>query len=219
MDFCFILRCEGGLGLVHRQPPANATRRSPVSAESSLRRSQANELMDWLKTVLAGRRWGVKAISRLESHPCVITVEEMGAARHFVRTQFTQYPKRPVTHFCSHSWKLIQGEAVRRRVAAVAAAGGHWRLCLAAVAGGGVCDEWWRMAVVGGGGGGGGGSGWWWWVVAGGGYLPTLRCFRGLVSPRPGRRPGLLAAAVLGGDDRRWGWRVAACGGDCGNGR
>ncbi|XP_069161819.1 uncharacterized protein [Procambarus clarkii] len=108
MDFCFILRCEGGLGLVHRQPPANATRRSPVSAESSLRRSQANELMDWLKTVLAGRRWGVKAISRLESHPCVITVEEMGAARHFVRTQFTQYPKRPVTHFCSHSWKLIQ---------------------------------------------------------------------------------------------------------------
>ncbi|XP_069156532.1 heat shock protein 75 kDa, mitochondrial [Procambarus clarkii] len=80
-----------------------------MSAESSLRRSQANEFMDWLKTVLAGRCWGVKATSRLESHPYVITVEEMGAARHFVRTQFTQYPKRPDTHFCSHSWKLIQG--------------------------------------------------------------------------------------------------------------
>ncbi|XP_069156552.1 heat shock protein 75 kDa, mitochondrial-like isoform X3 [Procambarus clarkii] len=77
--------------------------------ESSLRRSQANEFMDWLKTVLAGRCWGVKATSRLESQPCVITVEEMGAARHFVRTQFTQYPKRPDTHFCSLSWKLIQG--------------------------------------------------------------------------------------------------------------
>ncbi|XP_069156981.1 heat shock protein 75 kDa, mitochondrial-like isoform X2 [Procambarus clarkii] len=77
--------------------------------ESSLRRSQATELMDWLKTVLAGRCWGVKATSRLESHPCVITVEEMGAARHFVHTQFTQYPKTPDTHFCSHSWKLIQG--------------------------------------------------------------------------------------------------------------
>ncbi|XP_045606054.1 LOW QUALITY PROTEIN: heat shock protein 75 kDa, mitochondrial [Procambarus clarkii] len=61
--------------------------------ESSLRRSQANELMDWLKTVLAGRCWGVKATSRLESHPCVVTVEEMGAARHFVRTQFTQIPE------------------------------------------------------------------------------------------------------------------------------
>nr|XP_045615623.1 heat shock protein 75 kDa, mitochondrial-like [Procambarus clarkii] len=80
-----------------------------MSAESSLRRSQATELMDWLKTVLAGRCWGVKTTSRLESHPCVITVEEMGAARHFVHTQFTQYPKRPDTHFCSHSWKLIQG--------------------------------------------------------------------------------------------------------------
>ncbi|XP_069158581.1 uncharacterized protein [Procambarus clarkii] len=77
--------------------------------ESSLRRSQATEFMDWLKTVLAGRCWGVKTTSRLESHPCVITVEEMGAARHFVHTQFTQYPKRPDTHFCSHSWKLIQG--------------------------------------------------------------------------------------------------------------
>ncbi|XP_071514901.1 heat shock protein 75 kDa, mitochondrial [Panulirus ornatus] len=61
--------------------------------EGGLRRSQANELMDWLKTVLSGRCWGVKATSRLESHPCVITVEEMGAARHFVRTQFTQIPE------------------------------------------------------------------------------------------------------------------------------
>lgn len=64
-----------------------------LTAEGGLRRSQANELMDWLKTVLAGRCWGVKATSRLESHPCVVTVEEMGAARHFVRTQFTQIPE------------------------------------------------------------------------------------------------------------------------------
>ncbi|XP_068211173.1 heat shock protein 75 kDa, mitochondrial [Palaemon carinicauda] len=62
-------------------------------AESGLRRSEANELMDWMKTVLAGRCWGVKATSRLETHPCVVTVEEMGAARHFVRTQFTQIPE------------------------------------------------------------------------------------------------------------------------------
>nr|XP_053628584.1 heat shock protein 75 kDa, mitochondrial-like [Cherax quadricarinatus] len=62
-------------------------------AESGLRRTQANELMDWLKTVLSGRCWGVKATPRLESHPCAVTVEEMGAARHFVRTQFTQIPE------------------------------------------------------------------------------------------------------------------------------
>lgn len=62
-------------------------------ATSGLRRSEANELMDWMKSVLVGRCWGVKATPRLETHPCVVTVEEMGAARHFVRTQFTQIPE------------------------------------------------------------------------------------------------------------------------------
>ncbi|KAG0728061.1 Heat shock protein, mitochondrial [Chionoecetes opilio] len=62
-------------------------------SEGSLLRTEANELMEWLKTVLAGRCWGVKATPRLEAHPCVVTVEEMGAARHFVRTQFSQIPE------------------------------------------------------------------------------------------------------------------------------
>ncbi|KAK7076997.1 TNF receptor-associated protein 1, mitochondrial [Halocaridina rubra] len=62
-------------------------------AESGLRKSEADELMNWMKSILTGRCWGVKATSRLESHPCVVTVEEMGAARHFVRTQFTQIPE------------------------------------------------------------------------------------------------------------------------------
>ena len=30
---------------------------------------------------------------KLESHPCVVTVEEMGAARHFVRTQSQAVPE------------------------------------------------------------------------------------------------------------------------------
>ncbi|CAL4129968.1 unnamed protein product, partial [Meganyctiphanes norvegica] len=59
-------------------------------AEGSLRKEEANALMEWLKTTLAGRCYGVKATPRLQSHPCVVTVEEMGAARHFVRTQFSQ---------------------------------------------------------------------------------------------------------------------------------
>ncbi|KAK4317906.1 hypothetical protein Pmani_011043 [Petrolisthes manimaculis] len=62
-------------------------------AEGGLMRSQANELMEWLKSLLAGRCWGVKATPRLESHPCAITVEEMASARHFVRTQFSQIPE------------------------------------------------------------------------------------------------------------------------------
>ncbi|XP_042890511.1 heat shock protein 75 kDa, mitochondrial-like isoform X2 [Penaeus japonicus] len=63
------------------------------NAEGGLGRTDANELMNWLKTVLAGRCWTVKATPRLETHPCVVTVEEMGAARHFVKTQFTQVPE------------------------------------------------------------------------------------------------------------------------------
>lgn len=35
----------------------------------------------------------MEATSRLESHPCVVTVEEMSAARHFVRTQSHQVPE------------------------------------------------------------------------------------------------------------------------------
>ena len=35
----------------------------------------------------------MRVTHKLESHPCVVTVEEMGAARHFVRTQFQTIPE------------------------------------------------------------------------------------------------------------------------------
>lgn len=60
------------------------------SESGGLRKSEAKELLDWIKKVLAGRCWHVKSTSRLESHPCVVTVEEMSSARHFVKTQFSQ---------------------------------------------------------------------------------------------------------------------------------
>ena len=50
-------------------------------------------LKDWLKTALAGKVEGVKTTTRLESHPCVITVEEMAAARQFIRTQAQSLPE------------------------------------------------------------------------------------------------------------------------------
>ena len=46
--------------------------------------------MDWWRTSLAGKCASVRATPRLEQHPCVVTVEEMAAARHFVKTQFSQ---------------------------------------------------------------------------------------------------------------------------------
>lgn len=49
-----------------------------------------NELSDWIKKQLSGKAVEVNATTRLENHPCVVTVEEMAAARHFIRTQSHQ---------------------------------------------------------------------------------------------------------------------------------
>lgn len=61
--------------------------------EDSLQRSQINELVDWIKGQLAGKVSEVKATTRLVEHPCVVTVEDMAAARHFIRTQGHQIPE------------------------------------------------------------------------------------------------------------------------------
>jgi len=46
-----------------------------------------NELSNWIQTQLGTKAAKVKVTKKLESHPCVITVEEMAAARHFIKTQ------------------------------------------------------------------------------------------------------------------------------------
>lgn len=56
-------------------------------------RSQIDEIIPWIKSSLADKVANVKATTRLEEHPCVVTVEEMGAARHFIRTQGHQVPE------------------------------------------------------------------------------------------------------------------------------
>ncbi|XP_065170658.1 heat shock protein 75 kDa, mitochondrial [Atheta coriaria] len=58
--------------------------------DDSLKRSEIDELTAWMKDKLAGKASTVNATTRLENHPCVVTVEEMAAARHFIRTQSHQ---------------------------------------------------------------------------------------------------------------------------------
>ncbi|XP_069680371.1 heat shock protein 75 kDa, mitochondrial [Periplaneta americana] len=53
----------------------------------SLRRSEVDALIPWVKKTLSGKVQNVRITKRLDSHPCVVTVEEMAAARHFIRTQ------------------------------------------------------------------------------------------------------------------------------------
>lgn len=58
-----------------------------------MKRSEIDELTKWMKEKLAGKAASVKVTTRLDTHPCVITLEEMAAARHFIRTQSHQLPE------------------------------------------------------------------------------------------------------------------------------
>ncbi|CAG0914382.1 unnamed protein product [Notodromas monacha] len=60
---------------------------------SGLSKSDADELVAWTKKILSGKAHTVQMTAFLDAHPCVLTVEEMASARHFVRTQFSQVPE------------------------------------------------------------------------------------------------------------------------------
>lgn len=58
-----------------------------MTGSDALLKSQVDEVVNYLKAQLAGKVFDVKTTAKLETHPCVITVQEMAAARHFIRTQ------------------------------------------------------------------------------------------------------------------------------------
>lgn len=43
--------------------------------------------MDYMKKVLDKKAFEIKTTTKLESHPCVITVADMSSARQFIRMQ------------------------------------------------------------------------------------------------------------------------------------
>ncbi|KAL0272837.1 UNVERIFIED_CONTAM: hypothetical protein PYX00_005661 [Menopon gallinae] len=60
-----------------------------AAADSDLKEiiGDVNNVEKWFKTTLKGKVYTVKTTQRLEKHPCVVTVEEMAAARQFIRNQ------------------------------------------------------------------------------------------------------------------------------------
>ncbi|XP_027850854.1 heat shock protein 75 kDa, mitochondrial [Aphis gossypii] len=56
----------------------------------SLSQLQLDSLLPWIESVLGNKVKKVKTTGQLESHPCVITVDDMTAARHFIKTQLKQ---------------------------------------------------------------------------------------------------------------------------------
>lgn len=49
--------------------------------------NESEDLMAWMRNGLGTRVTNIKVTPRLDTHPAMITVLEMGAARHFLRTQ------------------------------------------------------------------------------------------------------------------------------------
>jgi len=58
-----------------------------VVTDDTLELKDQTDLTDWVKITLGQKAAKIKTTSKLESHPCVVTVEEMAAARHFIKTQ------------------------------------------------------------------------------------------------------------------------------------
>jgi len=58
-----------------------------VDTEGSMPVGDQSELSDWMKLTLGQKVAKVRTTGKLETHPCAVTVEEMAAARHFIKTQ------------------------------------------------------------------------------------------------------------------------------------
>ncbi|XP_073492675.1 heat shock protein 75 kDa, mitochondrial [Aquarana catesbeiana] len=58
-----------------------------TAASDKLSEKETEDLMAWMRNGLGIRVANIKVTPRLDTHPAMITVLEMGAARHFLRTQ------------------------------------------------------------------------------------------------------------------------------------
>lgn len=61
-----------------------------TSSKDSLSKKDTDELIRYLRKELGNKVQNVKYTTKLDQHPCVITVEDMASARHFIKTQSHQ---------------------------------------------------------------------------------------------------------------------------------
>ncbi|XP_046835831.1 heat shock protein 75 kDa, mitochondrial [Vespa crabro] len=55
-----------------------------------INKEEMDSLVSYMQNLLKKKAYEVKMTNRLESHPCVVTVQDMASARHFIRTQSHQ---------------------------------------------------------------------------------------------------------------------------------
>ncbi|XP_012225826.2 heat shock protein 75 kDa, mitochondrial [Linepithema humile] len=52
-----------------------------------INKDELDNLISYIRTILDKKAYDVKMTNRLESYPCVVTVQDMASARHFIRMQ------------------------------------------------------------------------------------------------------------------------------------
>ncbi|XP_035680960.1 heat shock protein 75 kDa, mitochondrial-like [Branchiostoma floridae] len=80
---------------------SDKTEETQEDSKVTLSPSKADALMDWMRSALGEKVTNIKVSTRLESHPAMVTVMEMGAARHYLRTAFAGQSE-------AERWKFLQ---------------------------------------------------------------------------------------------------------------
>ncbi|XP_071300536.1 heat shock protein 75 kDa, mitochondrial [Agelaius tricolor] len=85
-------------------------------AGERLTEKEAEDLMAWMRNALGSRVTGVKVTPRLDTHPAMITVLEMGAARHFLRMQQLAKTQEERAQLLQPTLEINTGHALIKRL-------------------------------------------------------------------------------------------------------
>lgn len=61
-----------------------------LASKDFLSKKDTDDLIKYLRTELGNKVQNVKYTTKLDQHPCVVTVDDMASARHFIKTQSHQ---------------------------------------------------------------------------------------------------------------------------------
>lgn len=87
--------------------------------EGELSKDDAKELIDWLKSTLAHKIEKIKITKRLSNHPCLISVEDMAAARHFVRASLQSLPEDQKYKLLAPTLEINLGHPIMKKLSAL----------------------------------------------------------------------------------------------------
>ncbi len=88
----------------------------PLPDDTILKQEEADDLLSWLQLTLGNRVKKTKVTQRLESHPCIITVSEMGAARHFLKTALVDKSEEEKFRVLQPTLEINPGHPVVRKL-------------------------------------------------------------------------------------------------------